>query len=104
MGAGLSADNYRLARQLIKDIVLQTDMIKHSELTNKIKEHTKEAPEPGRGHDFFVWLQTEQKKRHEVLAMLVHAADISNTFRPPRPCGLWAKRVTDGVPAEPLVI
>lgn len=34
--------------------------------------------------------------RSIVLQMIVHAADISNTCRPPGPCGLWAKRVTDG--------
>lgn len=31
-----------------------------------------------------------------VLQMVVHAADISNTCRPPELCGKWAKRVTDG--------
>lgn len=100
--AGLSAEDYRKARMLIKDIVLQTDMVKHSELMGKVKQHTKDAPDPGRGAALYEWLGSEKAKRHDILAMLVHAADISNTFRPPGPCGLWAKRVTDGAPRRTL--
>jgi cAMP-specific phosphodiesterase 4 len=91
--ADFSVEDYRFIRKTIKDIVLMTDMFHHSKLVQSLDSLVAAGPDlTGAAllHTF------NANGRAVVLQMIVHAADISNTCRPPEPCGLWAKRVTDG--------
>eukprot|EP00892_Ulva_mutabilis_P003219 jgi/Ulvmu1/12899/UM098_0087.1 len=88
-----SVEDYRFVRKTIKDIVLMTDMYHHSKLVQSLDSLVAAGPNET-GVPLLKSLNANG--RSVVLQMIVHAADISNTCRPPGPCGLWAKRVTDG--------
>jgi hypothetical protein len=90
-------EDYRFVRKTIKDIVLMTDMYHHSKLVQSLDSLIAAGPDMT-GIDLFNTFNANG--RSIVLQMIVHAADVSNTCRPPGPCGLWAKRVTDGVKSE----
>ena len=92
--ADLDVDGYREVRCRIKDIVLMTDMSHHSRLVQYLDSLVAACPAATGPELLAAFVKKED--RAVALQMIVHAADISNTCRPPGPCGLWAKRVTDG--------
>lgn len=71
-----------------------TDMSHHSKLVQSLD--TLVAAKGGDAVGPALFDTFQPAGRNVALQMIVHAADISNTCRPPGPCGLWAKRVTDG--------
>lgn len=71
-----------------------TDMFYHSKLVQSLDSLVAAGPDIVGAPLMNTF---DSNGRAIVLQMVVHAADISNTCRPPGPCGLWAKRVTDGV-------
>lgn len=91
--AEFSVEDYRFVRKTIKDIVLMTDMYHHSKLVQSLDSLVAAGPNES---GIPLVNSFNANGRSTVLQMIVHAADISNTCRPPGPCGLWAKRVTDG--------
>lgn len=92
--AEFSVEDYRFVRKTIKDIVLMTDMFHHSKLVQSLDSLIAAGP----GVTGVPLLNSfNAAGRAIVLQMIVHAADISNTCRPPELCGKWAKRVTDGM-------
>ena len=71
-----------------------TDMSHHARLVQYLDSLV--AARPAATGPELLAAFVKKEDRAVALQMIVHAADISNTCRPPGPCGLWAKRVTDG--------
>lgn len=73
---------------------MATDMIHHKKMVETIADTMATSPPGLSGAALLEALSPEHRK--EMIAMIVHAADVSNTCRPAGPAGEWAKRVTEG--------
>lgn len=82
----------RIFRDTIEDIVLKTDMVHHHDMVKEVTNECRALGITGPA----VLDAYDEKWKMSVLAMIVHAADISNTCRQAQPAGEWARRVTEG--------
>jgi hypothetical protein len=94
--AVLPKDDKIRFRVRIEEIVLATDMVHHHTMVDNIS--TRERPAGTCGADLL--RDCTEDDKWSMLAMLVHAADISNTCRAAGPAGNWARRVTQGADTD----
>eukprot|EP00050_Salpingoeca_kvevrii_P006839 m.292047 g.292047 ORF g.292047 m.292047 type:complete len:616 (+) comp12558_c0_seq1:297-2144(+) len=89
-------DDRAFIRKLLIEMVLSTDMVKHTSFMADFQKMSDSVWSSVRaGTDFKDVLATQHKDRHMVLSCIVHSADLGGTAKPWHLCEEWTNRVIE---------